>query len=67
MIYKLQIGYKVYYAEEIGATPQSRIKFPMSFKKFNFWLWLKNPNVKIYRYINYKWELVCNWPYRVFI
>ena len=64
MIYKLVTKNREYYGERTGETNKDAIRIPENIRKFRFWLWYKNPNVKVYRYNNYKWELVFNFPYR---
>mgnify|MGYP000200452625 CR=1 FL=1 len=64
MIYKLVTSKKDYYGERTGETHKDVVKFPDNIRKFRFLLWFKNPNVQVYRYNNYKWENVFNFPYR---
>jgi hypothetical protein len=64
MIYKLVTKRKEYYGERTNETPKDRVCFPDTIRKFRFWLWYKNPQVQVYRYNNYKWECVFNFPYR---
>lgn len=63
MIYKFKNNKNEFITEDNRSLVET-LTFPKEITKFRFWLWLTNPNIKIYRYKNNTWDLVFNFPYK---